>query len=201
MGGVVDSAVNTVSNVAGGLPIVGGMARGAIGQGRSALGGMGLPGGQQGGGGGLFGGGKGSQGGQGGPGGMLGGLMGGKGGQQNPFNQFAQGAANFANNQNPFGGGRLPSGHMPGFEPSGGGVSPSQIQGGFSRMNTSMFGAPGGVPNTGRSGWGNNFGMGQPQSLAQRRIAARHAQMGQGSGQPPNAQTASMSSDFMNQYK
>lgn len=177
MGGVVQGALGSASNMLGGLPIVGGMARQGLGQAGSMLGMPQQQGGQPGGqGGGLFGGSKG--GGQGGPGGMLGGLMGGGkgGGQQNPFSQFAQGAAQFGNGQNPFTGQRMNMGFGAGG--GGGGQSP---------------------------GFGNNFGMAPQSNLANQRIQAARARgyqpMGQAPGAPPNPQTASMSTDFMNQYK
>lgn len=84
MGGVINGALGTASNLVGGLPIVGGMARSAIGQ---AGGMLGQP--QQGQPQGGMAGGKG--GGQGGLGGLFGGMAGGKGG--GPM----QAAANFAN--------------------------------------------------------------------------------------------------------
>lgn len=114
MGGVVQGALGTASNLVGGLPIVGGLAKNAIGQAGGMLGMQpqnGQPGGQQGG---LMGG---KGGGQGGPGGMLGGLMGGGkgGGGPSAMNMLTGGwggrgglgqmAANFANQGGGGGGG------------------------------------------------------------------------------------------------
>ncbi len=179
MGGVVSGALDTVGNIAGGLPIVGGMAKSALGQGRGMMG-MGQQGGQPGGQQGGLMGGKGG-GGQGGPMGMLGGLMGGggKGGGQNPMSQFAQGAARFGNGQNPF-----------------------SSQG--ADWNASRPGMPGGI---GQTLGGLMGGGGQSGGWAGHNPASPTARMAnnptrQPGYQPPapNAQTAQLSSDFTKPY-